>query len=186
MPKIIDEEKVFAAVVNVLTTSGYENATTKDLAAAAGMHEATLFRKYESKLKLVARAIEHQFSQVPLAHLQYTGDLEADLLDIVRAYVETNQSNGAIIPMLLIEMARHPELTEIFDTPLDNILSIIQIVQRYQQEGQLKEESPIQAMLALIGGPMSYYMFARAIPSFPIPPLDPQAHVAGFLHGRKP
>lgn len=185
MPKIINEEEVFAAVVNVLTVKGYENATTKDLAAAAGMHEATLFRKYESKLNLIGRAIEHQFSTVPLAHLNYTGNLEADLLAIIRAYMQTNQSHGAIIPMLLTELPRHPELTEIFGAPMDNTLSILQIVQRYQQEGQLKEEPPIQAMMALIGGPMTYYMFVRAIPSFPVPPFDPQAHVAGFLHGRK-
>jgi len=117
MPKIIDEEQVFRTVVEILTQKGYENATTKDLAAAAGMHEVTLFRKYESKVNLVARAIEHQLSRVPLAHLKYTGNLEADVAAIVDAFIETNKSHGPIMPLLLTELPRNPELVGLICCP---------------------------------------------------------------------
>jgi len=186
MPKIIDEEKVFAAVVAVLTSKGYENATTKDLAMAAGMHEATLFRKYESKAKLAARAIEQQLSIVPFAHLQYTGNLEADLLAIVQAYIETYKTHGPIMPMLFTELPRHPELAESLNKPLSNVEGVLKIIVQYQTQGQLKQEPPIYTFLALIGWLMNYYMFVQAVPDYPVPPIDVQAHIAGFLHGRKP
>lgn len=185
MPKIIDEDKLFAAVVGVLVAKGYENATTKDLAAAAGVHEATLFRKYGSKVNLVALAIEQQMSVVPLAHLHYTGDLEADLLSIVEAYIETNRTHGAILPMIFIELPRRPELAEVLHRPMANIDGILKIIQQYQAQGQLKQEPPYYTLLALIGWLFSYFMVIRAMPDYPVPPIAPQEHVAAFLNGRR-
>ncbi len=184
MPKIIDEEIVFRAVMNILVTRGYENATTKDMAVAAGIHEATLFRKYENKMNLVARAIKQQFSTVPLAKLTYSGDLEADLLAIVQAYIDTYERYGAIISTILTEIPRHPELAEALNTPLANIQSLIKIIDHYQTQGRLKQEPPLTSLSVLLGPLMMNYMFGHANPDFPVPTIDPQEYVNAFLHGR--
>lgn len=184
MPKVIDEENVFRAVLNIIVTRGYENATTKDMAVAAGMHEATLFRKYESKMNLVARAFEQQFSTAPLTKLTYSGDLEADLLAIVQAYIDTYDRFGAIMLTVLTEIPRHPELATALKTPLANIPILTKIIAQYQTQGRLKQESPLTSLSVLLGPLMMNYMVGRANPDLPIQTIDPQDHVNAFLHGR--
>ena len=143
MPKVIDETKLFSAALEILIAHGYEGATTQKIAKVAGVNEVTLFRKYGSKAGLFEKVIEHQLADTPLNKLAYTGDLEADLLAIVEAYVETNETHDNIIPLLLIEMPRYPDLQGSFNTPWKNLQGIIKIIQKYQEQGRLRPESPL-------------------------------------------
>ncbi len=185
MPKVIDEANLFSAALDILISHGYEGATTQKIAEVAGVNEVTLFRKYGSKAGLFERVIEHQLSDTPLNKLRYTGDLEADLLAIVEAYIETNEIHGNIIPLLLIEMPRYPDLQVSFNTPWKNIQEIIKIIQRYQKQAQLKDKSPLACLSALIGPILTSQMFRHANLNLPVPAVDPQAHVEAFLIGRK-
>jgi AcrR family transcriptional regulator len=185
MPKVIDESKIFSAALDILVSHGYEGATTQKIAAVAEINEVTLFRKFGNKAGLFEKAIEHRFSDTPLNKLVYTGDLEADLLAMVKAYMETNEINGQIIPVLLIELPRNPGLQASFNTPWKNIQEIIKIVQKYQKRGVLKKEVPLASLSALIGPILVSQMFRRANPSLPTPIIEPQAHVDAFLNGRK-
>ena len=140
MPKIIDDAQVFRATLEILVRHGYENATTKAIAAAADIHEATLFRKYGSKFELIDRAIQHQFAETPLNRLGYTGVLHADLLAILRAYVEVSKLDGEIILLLFFEVARDPSLRKFMATPMRNIQTILDILAKYQAEGLLRKD----------------------------------------------
>jgi AcrR family transcriptional regulator len=186
MPKVIDETKIFSAALDILVSHGYEGATTQKIADVAEVNEVTLFRKYGSKAGLFKKVIDHQLSDTPLNKLVYTGDLEADLLTIVKAYVETNEAHGNIIPILLIEMPRYPDLQGSFNTPWKNIQAIIKIIQKYQKQGLLKYESPLASLSALIGPILVSQMLRQANLNLPVPTIDPQAHVDAFLNGRKP
>jgi len=185
MPKVIDETKIFSAALDILVAHGYEGATTQKIAKTAGVNEVTLFRKYGSKAGLFEKVIEHQLADTPLNKLVYTGELEADLLAIVEAYVETNETHGNIIPLLLIEMPRYPDLQGSFNTPWKNIQLIMEIIQKYQEQGQLKDESPLACLTALIGPILVSQMIQHANLNLPVPAMDSQAHVDAFLNGRK-
>jgi len=185
MPKVIDETKIFSAALDIMVSHGYEGATTQKIAAIAGINEVTLFRKYGSKAGLFEKVIEHQLSDTPLNKLAYTGDLEADLLAIVDAYIETNELHGNIIPLLLIEMPRYPDLQGSFNTPWKNLQGIIKIIQKYQKQGQLRNESPLASLTALIGPILVTQMLRHANFNLPIPAMDSQSHVDAFLNGRK-
>ena len=117
--------------------------------------------------------------------LAYTGDLEADLLAIVEAYIETNETHGNIIPILLIEMPRYPDLQGSFNTPWKNLQEIIKIIQKYQKQGELKNESPLASLTALISPILVGQMLRHANLNLPVPAIDSQAHVDAFLNGRK-
>ncbi len=186
MPKVIHEANVFTAVSKVFTKWGYENSTTKGLAEAAGIHEATLFRKYQSKEKLFIKAMKHEFSHVPLHHVKYTGNLEADLLSIVNAYIDTLHSHGDIMSLLFIEVPRYPELKEALDVPLKNIQAITKIVDQYQAQGSLVRENVMDSLAALIGPLMAKYMFSRMNTSTVRSELEPSDYINLFLSGRKP
>jgi len=185
MPKVIDDASVYRTVIDLLVSHGYSGATTKEIAEIAGVNEATLFRKYGSKVELFEKAINHQLSDTPLNRLVYTGDLEADLLEIVESYKETNERYGEIIPTIMAELPRHPELKKAFKTPWGNIQIIIKIIQEYQSEGILKQESPLTSLNALIGPLMTGQMIRRADLGITVPSIDTREHVNTFLHGRK-
>ena len=186
MPKVIDETKIFNAALDILVSHGYEGATTQKIASIAGVNEVTLFRKYGSKAGLFEKVIEHQLSDAPLNKLTYTGDLETDLLAIVEAYIETNELHGNIIPLLLIEVPRYPDLQGSFNTPWKNLQGIIKIIQKYQKQGELKDESPFACLTALIGPILVSQMLRHTNLDLPVPALDSQAYVDAFLYGRRP
>lgn len=185
MPKIIDDEEVFQAVLNLLVERGYDGTTTNDMAAAANMHEATLFRKFGSKVDLIERAIKQQLSTTPLSQVSYTGDLRADLLAILEAYIATVEKYGEIMPMLLMEIPRHPELSNTLRAPMANIEGLMRIVARYQDEGRLKEESALTTVNALLAPIMVNEMYRRVDADLAMPPADPRSHIDSFLNGRQ-
>jgi AcrR family transcriptional regulator len=185
MPKIVDEDEVFKAVVTVLMNKGYDNATTAEMAAAANIHEATLFRKYESKARLVILAIENQLSNAPLGKVRYTGRLEEDLNAILQAYIDTIRENGTIIPTMLLEMPRHPELESALEITTSNLQRVANVIKRYQDEGLLRNEPPLLMISILIGPLMVNQMLIQADIDWSITEIDLHDYVEGFLHGRK-
>lgn len=185
MPKIIDEEKVFNAVIEMFVAHGYEGATTKDIAVIAGVNEATLFRKYGSKAELFEKAINRQFADAPLRGLEYSGDVEQDLTRMVSAYIETNAQYGEMIPALLTASSRHPELKNAFSVLWENIQIMLNILKRYQEAGVLRAESPTITLNTLIGPIMTAQMFRRAKLELPIPDITPEQYVKAFLVGRR-
>jgi AcrR family transcriptional regulator len=186
MPKVINEDEVFKAVLKVLVTRGYESATTSDMAAAAKIHEATLFRKYGNKVGLIERAIEQQLSKAPLSKVVYTGELQADLYAILDAYVATNEEYGEIMPMLFLEIPRYPELRNVLLTPMSNIQGLVNIIARYQSEGLLKNEPPLTSVIVLIAPILFIQMYRRINMELPSPHIDLHDYVEAFLNGRRP
>jgi AcrR family transcriptional regulator len=185
MPKVVDETGIFSAALDILISHGYEGATTQKIAESAGVNEVTLFRRYGSKAGLFEKVIERQLSDTPLNKLHYSGNLETDLLAIVEAYIQTNETHGNIIPILLIEMPRYPDLQRSFNTPWRNIQAILRTIQRYQEQGLLKDESPLASLSALIGPILAIQMLRHAKLDLPVPAIDPKAHVEAFLDGRR-
>ena len=184
MPKVIDEGSVFRVVLDLLVTRGYERATTQEIADTAGVNEATLFRKYGSKAELFQKAINQQLADTPLNKLAYTSNLKADLLAIVEAYMATYQIFGPIIPALLVEIPRHPELVEALSRPLANIQTITSIIQRYQEQDLLKAEAPLAAVNVLIGPLLIQQMIRSAVSDLPQLTIDLDGYVEAFLNGR--
>jgi len=186
MPKVIDEANIFRTVINMLVSRGYHGTTTKEIATLTGINEATLFRKYGNKVGLIKRAFDHQLSTAPLSKVIYTGDLEADLYAILEAYVATNEAFGEIMPIIFLEVPRHPELKDVLQAPLENIQSLVDIIVRYQSEGRLKNEPPLISVNVLLAPILFNQMFHRANMNMPAPALDLHDYIKAFLNGRKP
>lgn len=182
MPKVINDKVVFRAVLDALAAYGYESATTKNIAEAAGIHEATLFRKYGSKLNLIEMAINAHFLDVPLARVVYTGDLHADLLSIIEAYLKTSEIVGNILPILLIEIPRDPKLKHLLKVPWENIEGIGLILEKYQAQNLLKQE-PVLNTISLLIGPLMARNLIKETHIEPIPLIEPQDYVNNFLRG---
>lgn len=185
MPKIVNDEDVYQAVIQAVAERGYTGATTKQIAEAAEVSEVTLFRKYGSKLQLVEQAVQYLIEQSDFPiHIKYTGRLEADLLRVVQAYQASAVENGQFVFVLLAELSRDPELADLLKAPLGVFREISHLLQRYQGEARLKPENPMQALAALLGPLIIAGMLHKALGERVIPPLDLEMHVARFLEGR--
>ena len=184
MPKILEDEQIYRAVMQVVSERGYERATTKQMAEAADVSEVTLFRKYGSKQQLVKQAISFIITKTNFASsVQYTGDVHADLLSIVQAYQDTAVKNGLFIFALFADLARHPELINTMKEPFNIFKSIGALIGRYQSEGVLKSEHPLHSVAKLLA-PLFYISTIRNTNlDDTVPDLDLSGHVTSYLEG---
>ena len=135
MPKILEDEQIYHAVMQVVAERGYTGATTKQMADAAQVSEVTLFRKYENKAQLVNQAISFIVEQTDFAlAAQYTGDIYADLLRIVQAYQDLAVKHGLFFAALFSEVYRHPELVDLMGEPLIIFRAISELIAAIRQK----------------------------------------------------
>jgi AcrR family transcriptional regulator len=184
MARIIADDHILDAALDVITQQGYAGATTREIAAAAGINEVTLFRRFGSKQNLLLAAVEREAERFHAAELAYTGDLDADLLRIVRFYHNLVQNRGQMMAMLLTEAPRQPELLALMQTPFTIAGNVSAILARYQREGALAAEPPVHALAALVGPLILAELVAHVQPGLMEAPPDPAAHVRRFLQGR--
>ena len=184
MPKILEDEQIYHAVIQVVSERGYVGATTKQMADAADVSEVTLFRKYGSKQELVKQAISSIINQTEFATAaEYTGDIHADLIRILEAYKDSAVMHGDFVSALFLELSRHPELVDTIDEPLSIFLGIGELIARYQDEGLLKKGHPLH-IVAILLGPMMYAAIMRkAIPVAELPVVDLSNYLNDFVNG---
>lgn len=186
MPPTITDQKILEAALAVIAERGYAGATTKEIAAAAGINEVTLFRRFDSKRNLLAAAVEQEAENFSAAGIEYTGDLEADLLRIVRFYYGLMTQRGRVVLMLMSEVPRQPELVEIMQTPFGLMRKVSDLIARYQRDGVLVPEPPTQTFLALLGPLFLGGILGYLDPQTSLESIDPAQQVAHFLQGRCP
>ena len=186
MPKILTDEQIYKAIIEVVIERGYAGATTKQMAEAANVSEVTLFRKYGNKPELVKRAIYYLISQTAFDQIHYSGDMQMDLLRIVKTYQQAAQEYGSFFAVIMAEMPRYPELIEEIESPFMLMRTVGEVLVRYQQEGKLREENPLHALSALMGPLIYLQMMDNAQPSKSIPLLDLEEHLDMFIKGRTP
>jgi AcrR family transcriptional regulator len=185
MPKIIDINKIFKATLEVYVERGYESAATKEIAARAGVNEATLYRRFNTKAELVRAALEHELAASPFGHLTASSDAQTDIANIARAYIETFEEFGAVVMQVISEAARVPELEAVVPALLPNLAMAAQIIASHQSAGRIAAGNPFQKLICLIAplamvgtvtksGPLSLISLAS---------LDPEQAAKAFLKG---
>lgn len=186
MPKIIEDQQVYEAVIRVVSERGYSGATTKHMAEAADVSEVSLFRKYGSKPQLVNLAVAAMIAKMDFeSAVTYSGDLEADLRRVVETYQNTAVRYRLFFSVVLSEFTRYPELQESFNGPKRVFMHVQDLLMRYMAMGKLQEEDPTEAAAALLGPVMYLAMMRYGVDGDPSP-VDLNKHVASFLYGRTP
>lgn len=184
MPKAISDNQIIDAALEVIVQYGYDGATTRQIATAAGINEVTLFRRFGNKQNLLKAVVEQEAAHFHAAGIEHSGDLEADLLRVVQFYHHIVQHRGRVIALLLSEVPRHPELMELLETPMSILGRVTDIIAHYQREGRLAEEPPVQAFTALVGSLMLSSVLGFARPDLVPETFDPHEHVRRYLQGR--
>jgi AcrR family transcriptional regulator len=182
MPAAIDPVHILESVLTVWRDDGYQRATTRKVAALANISEMTLFRRFGDKAALFRAAMELEARRFTSQALVYTGDLDADLEQIARAYATLLEKNASIIFDFLLEAPRNPELAGMGAAPMAAMSSIAQIIGRYQADGRLRDGAPLAALVELLSPLIMAALLGRAQPGMALT-INPAERVRAFLNG---
>lgn len=182
MPAAIDRDRILDAALAVWREEGFRAATTRKVAARAGVGEMTLFRRFGDKASLFGAALAREAEPLAPEGIAPTDDPEADLRAIVAAYAALLDQLGSIAFDFLLETPRDPDLAAIRPVPLAAIERAAAVVGRHQRAGRLRGDDPWSAVLALLGPVLAAALLTRAQPGA-VPQHNAEAVVARFLHG---
>lgn len=181
MPASIDERRILNAALSVWREHGYRDATTRKVAALAGIGEVTLFRRFGDKAALFAAALRSEADHFR-ADINVSDDVVSDVTSLVAAYQAVLARNGTIVLDFLVEAPRNAELARIGPVPMAAIASAAALIVSHQQAGRLRPGPPHLIVLTLLAPLIMGHALARAQPMLLLP-LDPSAVVSRFLEG---
>ncbi len=173
---------ILDAAIRCVYKRGFQKLTTRCIADEAGVNEVTIFRRFSTKAAVLDAMFAREAQSVANMNLQYTGDREADFMRIVETLWTVSQNRQSIIPIILIELPRNPALREHAQHSLKLVGQLVQLVQQYQDEGQLKAGSPLMAFSALIG-PLVFASLVESVMPQISEVFDLQQYVHLFLCG---
>ncbi|MFF2778327.1 TetR/AcrR family transcriptional regulator [Streptomyces sp. NPDC058052] len=149
-------EAIRAAVFEELAAVGFARMSIEGIARRAGVGKTAVYRRWKSKLALVldlVGAVAAQGLPAPA-----TGSLEGDVraLLTVASHALRHPIASQVIPELLVEAARQPEIVEPVRTALlDGQEGVVaQIVREAVARGELPEGTDPGRALDLVVGPL--------------------------------
>jgi AcrR family transcriptional regulator len=135
-------ERILQAAAQVFARDGYARATTRTLAAAAGVNEVTLFRHFGNKQNLFAAVVDRYAAPAVTAALeaQLTGDFYQDLLIMGRQVMQLMLERGEAVRLMLCEAEHFPEVRETMaQNPRRLREALSTYLQQQMQCGQVRE-----------------------------------------------
>lgn len=154
-------QRILQAAARVFAEKGYARATTRALAAAAGVNEVTLFRHFGNKQNLFAAVIE-QFGGPAVTTAmegQLTGDCSQDLRTMGTYLLNLLLERGDALRLMLCEASHFPEVQEVMvQNPRQIRRMLASFITRQIEQGRLRPLHPEVAAQAFAG-----MLFAYAI-----------------------
>ena len=159
------------AVMQELATVGYARLSIEAVARRAGVSKTAIYRRWRSKLELVLEIVSAIAGhRLPLLD---TGSLRGDLEMLLRIMVKALQHPLAsqIIPDLLAEAARNPQISETLQQALRGYQRSVgeQLIGRAVERGELSVPADPDGAVDLIVGPLYWRL---AIARSPLPPAE--------------
>ena len=149
---------------------GFENTTTKAIAAAAGVTEAMIFRHFASKEELYANILDRQADEIgiktwgaELHHFAKCEDDEALVLSVVKNILNSGYQDPEFQKLMLqAALSRHPlsKITAQRLSPLHRFLCTY--IKKRQKRGAFHKCDPRLAAYAIVSMP-AYYGLAKIL-----------------------
>ncbi|WP_026057810.1 TetR/AcrR family transcriptional regulator [Streptomyces sp. SS] len=162
-------EAIRAAVFEELAAVGFARMSIEGIARRAGVGKTAVYRRWKSKLDLVLDLVGAFAAQgLPAPD---TGSLHGDVRALleVASHALRHPVASKVIPDLLVEAARHPEIAEtVKSTLLDGQQGVVtRIVREAVARGELPEGADPARALDLIVGPLYWRL---VVVRTPLPP----------------
>jgi TetR/AcrR family transcriptional regulator len=154
----------------LFSEGGFENTTTKAIAAAAGVTEAIIFRHFASKEELYANILDRHADEIgiktwgaELHHLAKCEDDEALVLSVVKNILNADYQDPQFQKLMLqAALSRHPlsKITAQRLSPLHRFLCTY--IRKRQKRGAFQKCDPRLAAYAIVSMP-AYYGLAKIL-----------------------
>jgi AcrR family transcriptional regulator len=159
-------QRLIEAAADLFSTLGYARATTRKIAAAAGVSEVTLFRYFESKKNLFAVVLE-EYADTPDMRAtlgsQFTGDYHQDMLTLGRHFMRVLIERREAMRMMLCEAGHFEEVSEVLgQVPRGLRDGLAAYLRRQIAAGHVQDMDP-EVMAQAFFGMFFSYNIAQAI-----------------------
>ena len=164
-------EQLIQVAVDLFSRKGFNGTTTREIAVAAGVTEAIIFRHFETKEQLYKAIIDSKLNcadtAVWLADLQRAMDRDDDravFQGLIKAIITTHRTDPKFERLMLYAAL---EGNEIAMTYMQQVTaSIVEVFRRYfarrQKEGRLRP-IPSDLALAAIVGMAQHYALSKYV-----------------------
>jgi AcrR family transcriptional regulator len=177
-------KRILEAAAQMFAEQGYARATTRALAAAAGVNEVTLFRHFGNKQNLFAAVVEEYAGPALTATLQaeFTGEYRQDLLTMGRQLLNLLLERRDAVRLMLCEAEHFPEVREVM---AQNPRRLRQVLSAYLQaevaQGRVRRLHTEAAAQAFWGMFFAYSISLWLLDEAVQPELDPEELVTQFV-----
>ena len=158
-------EAVFAAAVAELSARDYADISVESIAARAGVHKTTVYRRWGNKAELIRQAL----AGAAVAHIQVpdTGNVDEDLRLLARAVqaVLSAPQGATITRGLIVGGLTSPEIAGVMSQFWAGRQAAIGvIVDRAVARGQLPAGTDPAALMHAMAAPMFYELLVTHVP----------------------
>jgi AcrR family transcriptional regulator len=170
------EPRIRRYAVQLLLERGFDGMTVDDVAEAAGVGKATIYRRWASKELLANDAMADLFDmEIPDAD---TGSIAGDLLEVYRtALAFANSERGlALIRLAVAEANRDPRSAQIYRDVLDRRIELTEAaLDRARARGErVRDSADPVVMVEWMAG----VFVVRALTGRPMPPPEDAERLA--------
>jgi AcrR family transcriptional regulator len=156
---------VLAAAIEELSARDYADISVESIAARAGVHKTTIYRRWGSKVEIIRQALIGAAG----AHIQVpdTGSVDGDLLLLARAVqvVLSPPQGAAITTALIVGGLASAELAEVMRQFWEVRLEAISaIVDRAVDRGELPAGTDPVALMRTLAAPLYYQLLVARMP----------------------
>ena len=176
-------EHLLAAGLRLFAEKGYQGATAREIARAAGVTEVTLYRHFRSKDELFSAGISEEAGRLTELIPEPFGSMEEDLGSLARYINEHLSAQRDRIIRVLPELSRHPEL--LGQTVVRSIQQfherLCAFFRHYRQTGELTSDMGDE-VAAVFLGPMYANLLLGDLGGISVE-FDYEQYVRHFLNG---
>jgi AcrR family transcriptional regulator len=156
---------VLAAAIEELSARDYADISVESIAARAGVHKTTVYRRWGSKVEIIKQALIGAAG----AHIQVpdTGGVDGDLLLLARAVqvVLSPPQGAAITTALIVGGLASTELAEVMrQFWAARVEAISAIVDRAVSRGELPAGTDVVALMRALAAPLYYQLLVARVP----------------------
>jgi AcrR family transcriptional regulator len=150
-------QDILTSAMELFAKKGFRGTTTRDLASAAGVNEAIIFRHFTNKEELYSAILEHKAGEnrdskiEELERIASTSDDETFFQTLGRTFMEKHETDMTFMRLLLFSALEGHQLSDMFVASMTARNPIANYIQRRIDEGAFRPVDPQLAARGLFG-----------------------------------
>lgn len=185
-------KQILDTAIDVFSNRGFRGTTTKQIAEAAGVSEATIFLHFPSKEALYQAILEEVIqSQEPVAGIltsETDAPLDEVLLQLATALTRKHRKDSALVRLALFSaLERHSLGRRMAARHLGGMKSLTRLIERAQARGEVRADlDPEKAARALDSLLVHQLVLKDALGDKRVAAEDLKAYIDIYLRGVAP